>query len=562
MTTSVDRGRPSDAAGGRPAGPANLRGVARGSFYTLAGSVVTAFATFGFTAIVTRALPDHADAGTLFALTSAFVLVAVVTRMGASTGLVYFLSQYRATGRHDRLLLVWRAAYIPVVVLATAVGAAGVVAAPALTELLVGRDDAATVTLTRVLALLLVFSSLNDLATSTTRGYGTMRPFVLIGKIARPVLQIALAIAAVVAGIEDVLTLGLAWVVPFVPASLLLLWWARKLHRADVPRATLRRQHGARGVVGRKSERGTSSPGRERRAAVATSPAPSVERRTFWRFALPRMVGSIAQMAIQRIDIVLLGVLAGPASAALYTAATRFLAFGQLGGQSINLAIQPKVAALLAVQDTAGARQVYRAATSWLMLLTWPIYLTFVVHGADLLAIFGPGYDAGANVIVILSVTMLAATSTGAVDTMLVMAGKPSWTMANATAALVVNIALNLLLIPRYGITGAAIAWAAAIAVNNLVPLTQLALAMRLHPFGRQTGPAAVLPVVSFLVLPWLVGVVIGDGPFQGLGTRVTGTIIGALIYAGCLWRWRGTLELAAFVAIRRGRRPPSARRR
>jgi O-antigen/teichoic acid export membrane protein len=508
----------------------HLRRVARGSFYSLAGSLIKAGAMLGFTAIVTRSLPSQSDAGTLFALTSAYVVVAALIRLGAPTGLVYFLNQYRATGQWHRLLPVWRAAYVPVAVAAVLVGIAGVIAAPAVAELLVGRDDPATVTLTRVLSIMLAFSALSDLAQGTSRGYGALRPVILVINIGYPTMQVVLALVFVLLGIQDVLTLGLAWALPFAPAAILLIWWARHLHRSAVAQHTTE-------------------------AAVDADTDGESERRVFWRFTGPRTVSSIAQVVIQRIDIVLVGVLSGPANAALYTAATRFLVVGQLGGQAINLAIESKVATLLALGDKAGVRAVYRAATGWLILMTWPVYFTFVGYAPDMLAIFGPGYEAGAVVVVILSVTMLVATAAGAVDTMLVMAGKSSWTMVNTTAALVVNVGLNLLLIPPYGITGAAIAWAAAIVIKNVVPLIQLAAVMRLHPFGRQSVPAMALPTVCFLILPWLTGLA-GDG---ALAARIVGTLLGGALYVAGLWYWRQTFELAAFAAIRRSRSATSA---
>src|SRR6185312_5907713 len=97
-----------------------------------------------------------------------------------------------------------------------------------------------------------------------------------------------------------------------------------------------------------------------------------------------------------------------------------------------------------------------------LMLLTWPIYLLFAVFSTDLLRIFGHRYTVGANVIIILSLTMLVATWCGAVDVVLGMAGRSVWTMNNAIAALVADLVLNIILIPRMGIVGAAIAWAVA----------------------------------------------------------------------------------------------------
>ena len=92
---------------------------------------------------------------------------------------------------------------------------------------------------------------------------------------------------------------------------------------------------------------------------------------------------------------------------------------------------------------------------------------------------------------------MLVATWCGAVDVVLGMAGRSVWTMYNAIAALAADLVLNIILIPRIGIVGAAIAWAVAILINNLAPLLELALWMGLHPFGRATTLAAILPRAS-----------------------------------------------------------------
>ncbi len=78
--------------------------------------------------------------------------------------------------------------------------------------------------------------------------------------------------------------------------------------------------------------------------------------------------------------------------------------------------------------------------------------------------------------------------------------------------AVVVNVGLDVLLIPQYGITGAAIGWAAAIIVTNLVPLAQLAVSVRLHPFGRGSFIAAGLAVLSFAVIPLAVRAGFGRG--------------------------------------------------
>nr|WP_258544818.1 oligosaccharide flippase family protein [Micromonospora provocatoris] len=252
---------------------------------------------------------------------------------------------------------------------------------------------------------------------------------------------------------------------------------------------------------------------------------------------------------VQRLDIVLLSALRGPADAAIYTAATRFLALGQLSSVALSSSVQHRLAAAFARDDRAEASQLYQAATGWLVLLSWPAYLIFAAFATPMLALFGSGYGDGRRVVVLLALTMLLATGCGMVDMVLNMAGRTAWTFYNAMTGTVLNVVGNLVLIPRYGILGAALAWTVSILVTNLVPLTQLWWSMRLHPFGAGTRAAMALAVVA-LGLPLGVATLLDAGPL----VLALVTVAGLAAYAAGVWRWRRTLHLDALRALRRGR--------
>ena len=103
------------------------------------------------------------------------------------------------------------------------------------------------------------------------------------------------------------------------------------------------------------------------------------------------------------------------------------------------------------------------------------------------------------------------------------------------------NVGVDLALIPHYGITGAAIGWAAAIAASNLIPLAQVARIVRIHPFGTATVIACMLTALSFGALPVLVRSVLGGGT----GAQIVAVAAGCVALAAGLWRWRGRLQLS-----------------
>ena len=124
---------------------------------------------------------------------------------------------------------------------------------------------------------------------------------------------------------------------------------------------------------------------------------------------------------------------------------------GSLALLAVINVVGPQISDLLARDAPSRARDVYQTATCWLMLLTWPLYLSLAFFAPLLLRVFGPGFDTGATALAILCVAMLVSMATGPIDTVLLMAGKSGWNLANTAVALGLNVGLNLVLIPASG---------------------------------------------------------------------------------------------------------------
>ena len=132
------------------------------------------------------------------------------------------------------------------------------------------------------------------------------------------------------------------------------------------------------------------------------------------------------------------------------------------------------------------------------MLASWPLYIIFAIFPAVILGIFGPRYTSGAAALAVLSLAMLVNLGTGNVTVVLLMGGKSSWSAINAGAALIVNIGLNLVLVPRIGILGAAIAWGASIVVDNVTAMIEVRWVLGIAPFGPGYGLAVMTTMGCF----------------------------------------------------------------
>lgn len=546
-------GRP--APGGRPAGKGGqpqLAEVARGGTLNLIGAGVSALTTVGVTVLVTREF-SRSVAGAFFTAISAFLIVEAVASLGANVGLVYFIARLRSLGEEKRIPTILRAAIIPVIVASLLLMVAMVaVATPLAKVLLSGHlakggalSPAAVAQALRALALTLPFAALLDTYLGVGRGYRDMRPTVVIDKIGRSVVQLAGIAVAVAAG--SAALLAPLWALPYVPAMAIAWFWVRRIRR--------RPSRGPRGMPDVPPELAAllalSTPvpklgGAIRGGRMAKRRVANANPRGFWQFTTPRGIASLASITLQRIDIVLVAILIGPVQAAVYTAATRFLVAGQLGNMAISMAAQPRFTELFALGDRRSANVIYQVTTAWLVLLTWPLYMLAIVFGPEVLSVFGHSYKAGADVMLILGITMLLATACGQVDMVLITTGRSSWSLINGLLAVGVNVGLDLVLIPRYGITGAAIAWAIAIMVTNLMPMAQLAASIHLQPFGRGTVLACGLSTVSFCAIPFGIRAVLGGG-WASLAAAVAAA---SVVQAAGLWKFRNVLRLSAMPGV------------
>ncbi|MET8152257.1 lipopolysaccharide biosynthesis protein [Actinoplanes sp. NPDC049668] len=495
------------------------QGVARGGLANMVGSALAGGTGVVVTWVVARGLGAE-QAGAFFAATAAFVLAGGLAKLGTQTGLVYWPARLRATGNDHLLGACLRTGLTAVVGCALLLGFAMWFGAPAIAGLTAQESphvvDAHTTGL-RVLAVFLPLHALTDALLTATRGYKAMRPTVTLDRITRSALQLLCVGAVGVAGLSMVATLpafAFAWAVPYLPVTVLAAFALRRTYLAGRP-------HPAR------TRRG------ERRRL----------RRDFWRFTGPRALASVAQLALQRVDVLLVAALGGLAAAAIYAVAGRFVVLIQFANQGISQSVQPRLAEALATGDRETANHLYQTATGWLVLVTWPINFLVILLAPVYLGLFGDAYPRGADVVVVLACAMLVATGCGMVDMVLAMAGRTSWNLVNVLIALGVTIGLDVLLIPRYGALGAAIGLACAMVANNLLPLVQVGRAARLHPFGTGTLTAAGLSAACFGLIPGLVTSAAGAGP-AGL-TLAVGTAV--IAYAAGVWLLRGRLALDAF---------------
>jgi O-antigen/teichoic acid export membrane protein len=503
---------------------ADLLPLARAWLLVLFGLISSSVLGFVFAIVIARGL-GASGAGVFFAALALFTILSAAAQFGANTGAVRTVARLRALGRGQDVGPTLVVALCPVVAISIVLSLTLLVFAPEISRLIIhGADSDAAVLYLRVFAPFLPFACASAVIVAATRGFGTMVPLVGVDQLGKGTARLLLGLAALGSGLGGA-ALAVAWAVPIALACVVA--------------------GGALIVLVRRGEARTSK-------ASRPSPRRSLTAE-FWRFTAPRGVASIFQITLLWLDTILLAALASPHAAGIYTAAARYVTQGAVVIHAVVFVIGPLVSGLLATGERERTQAVYQTATSWLTALSWPIYFSLAAFAPLLLSVFGREFVAGETALVILALAMLVAMACGPVNVVLVMAGKTSWNLLNAFLALAVNVVLNLALIPRFGLSGAATAWAASILVANVLPLVQLQLFLGLHPFGAGFTTVAVAAAGFYGGL----GLVFRSAFGPEVATFVVFAALATSGYVAVLWRRRGALQLGVVrQSLDRRRRP------
>ena len=453
--------------------------------------------------------------GAFFEAVALFTILSNFGELGADTGLVKILPQYGALSRNQDLVKVVQIALWPVIIFGIGLGAATWLLAPELTSVLSHAQNGAQVeSYLRTFAPFIPLGAVTTVVLAGTRGMGNMVPFVLIQNVFLPAIRPVVMATALYLGLGTV-AVALGWAAPVAAAFVLgMLFLLRLVLRA--------RNAGSRF---------SAADGRD----IASE---------FWRFAGPRALAAVFGITITWLDILLVGAfLHSTRQAGIYAAVSRLSVLGASALSAVGMAIAPQVSELATLGNKRQAQSLFQVGTWWLMAITWPGYIALAAFAPFLLQVYGHKFTAGSVALVVLCLAQLFNLGTGNVTIVLLMMGKSSWNMINAAVCLTVNIGLNVLLIPRLGITGSAIAWAASIVCNNLAALLEVNYLLRIRPFGRGYWVVVAASVICF----GMTGLIIR----QIVGTTLVGFSLFILVsvppYVAVLWRLRGMLGLSAF---------------
>lgn len=449
----------------------HLLTAAKGGGVVFGGKLFTYASRFVFVLILARMLAAEQYGQYNLSLTTVEVLAGLAS-LGLPTALVRFVAMFASRG--DRAGL-WGALQV-CLGLTTAVSLVLAVGLYSLAGI-VGQHvfhNASVAPLLRLVSVFLPFFTFNDAVAAATRGFKNMHYSTLAQFICHPLIKLVLILLLLaVTGLSTTLALVVSGTAEIMVSAMLLYFLRKQLraHRTDEPS---RREPGM-----------------------------------MLRYSLPLYFSDLLNEFSGNFQVLFLGAFSSSSQVGVFALAKEISRLSQFFQRSVTTSSQPIVSEMFtrdAKQEFAGF---YQNMTKWTLALNLPMLLLLVLLPGPLLSLFGETFAAGGVAILWVFVgRRLLHVATGMCGVVLDMSGHTRLKLLNSVVRVVLLIALNLWLIPRWGALGAAISAAVSESTDSLLRLIQVRVLFRTFPYNAsflKTIAAAVIAAVSGLLIGrWL----------------------------------------------------------
>lgn len=427
----------------------------RGSSLLVVGRLLSLVLNLGVQVLLVRSL-SKADYGIFAYALSVVTMIATICTLGLDRGLARFIAMYDERGDRAR---VWGTLVLQ---LGTIVGIG-----MAATALVVGLhgwiganlvDDPRLGTLLAVMVVLAPLQALDSMGATVFAAFSRSKAIFVRRYVLAPVLRLVIVMALIASG-GNLFVLGAGYVLAGVFGLAVYGALMVKVLRE-------------RGLLDRDDDG-------HRRIDIPVAAVGS--------FTVPLLLTDAMFVVLNTSDVVILGRTSGTAAIAGYRAVLPLARLNQLVMNSFALLFAPLMARLWARGDRNGLTEAYWQTAAWVTVLTFPVFaLTLGFAGPVTVALFGTRYAEADAYLRILAIAYYFNAILGFNGVTVKMIGRIWLAAGTAGAALVFNLAANLLLIPRFGPMGAACGTASSIVFYNLLKQWALGRSAGLELFDRR----------------------------------------------------------------------------
>tara|TARA_Y100000310_G_scaffold82715_1_gene79313 strand:+ start:19796 stop:21307 length:1512 start_codon:yes stop_codon:yes gene_type:complete len=218
--------------------------------------------------------------------------------------------------------------------------------------------------------------------------------------------------------------------------------------------------------------------------------------------SIPLTITSMVHTLLTWGDTVILGFFRSVAEVGVYSLVLPTAQLLALPVVASNAVLVPLISNLFAKRKNNEIKSVYKTATKWIFLMMIPLLVLILLFPQRIInTIAGSDFVAGYTTLIILAIGVFIGSLATPANMILLSVNKTKLMMKNSIIAAVVNIVLNIFLIPKYGLIGAAVAFLVSYSLLFIFRIYEVKTIFKAQPFSVKMVGIIVLGIITALLV-------------------------------------------------------------
>ena len=221
------------------------------------------------------------------------------------------------------------------------------------------------------------------------------------------------------------------------------------------------------------------------------------------KFSIPLMFVSAVGIIMHWVDIVMLGILSNATDVGMYHPIDRTAGLVRMILFAFAGIFAPIFSEHYFKKNIVGMKESYQSSSKYILTFSLPVFIFLFIFASPMLSLFGSEFQ-NAVALKILLTGIFVQTIFGLGSSTLSMSGNTTFNLINVSIALILNVTLNYILIPQYGIIGAALSTAIALFILSILRFIENILILNLNLFSVKLLKPTLSGIMTFLIFIYL----------------------------------------------------------
>jgi O-antigen/teichoic acid export membrane protein len=256
------------------------------------------------------------------------------------------------------------------------------------------------------------------------------------------------------------------------------------------------------------------------------------------------ILSGFANILVLNVDVLMVTAILGLSATGIYTTAFYIGLIIEIPRRAISQISIPQISENINNNDINQIEKSFKLVSIHQLIIGVFLYLLIILNLDNIFNIIpnSENFISGKNIVYIIGLSKLIIMTSGFSSELIMMSKYYKFNVITITILAILSVVLNYILIPKFGMIGAAYASLLSILIFNFIKLIFIKIKIGISPFSNKTIIPIILGIIIFFIINYFPSI---SNPFIDI---IKNTIIISSIYLGLIYLLRVSPELNLII--------------